>query len=467
MKFIFIDISSLRADHLSCYGYKRPTSPAIDKLAEEGVICNNAFSSDATNAGARASIFSGRFGIETGVVTDGLLSDVIRGHTPISLYGLNARCPMLAEYLASNGIKTAAITPFGRQNARWFYTGWQEIYDLHPGVNPLDVDACTINKSALPWISQNAKNDFFLYLTYDNLSGISDAPLTKNEADYLDSLAAHGEPQIPDEQTFQKHHNLHAAFSPKAHRSTSQKAMRQLIHKYNAKIRSIDDCVKEIVSLLEKSGILDDTAIIITSNHGVLMGECGCYGGHINTHYNSSRVPLIIRAPKKIGRGIAFDGLCYSLDISATILDMLGLESPSGYHSLPLADLMENSPQGRNYVVCSHGHYTAQRAIISSDWKLNRTWHNGFWQFSDTELYDIKNDSSEKKNLANVESKHVLNLMKKIHNWTNEFCSDKVDPLAAIACAEPPGFLTYGQELRERVIRGEITPPENYSGRWR
>jgi len=74
MKFIFIDISSLRADHLSCYGYKRPTSPAIDKLAEEGVICNNAFSSDATNAGARASIFSGRFGIETGVVTDGLLS---------------------------------------------------------------------------------------------------------------------------------------------------------------------------------------------------------------------------------------------------------------------------------------------------------------------------------------------------------------------------------------------------------
>jgi len=146
---------------------------------------------------------------------------------------------------------------------------------------------------------------------------------------------------------------------------------------------------------------------------------------------------------------------------------MLGLESPSGYHSLPLADLMENLPQGRNYVVCSHGHYTAQRAIISSDWKLNRTWHNGFWQFSDTELYDIKNDSPEKKNLANVESKHVLNLMKKIHDWTNEFCSDKVDPLAAIACAEPPGFLTYGQELRERVIRGEISPPENYSGRWR
>jgi len=57
--------------------------------------------------------------------------------------------------------------------------------------------------------------------------------------------------------------------------------------------------------------------------------------------------------------------------------------------------------------------------------------------------------------------------MKKIHNWTNEFCSDKVDPLAAIACSEPPGFLTYGQELRERVIRGEITPPENYNGRWR
>ncbi len=466
MKFLFIDIGSLRADHLGCYGYKRPTSPTIDKLAAEGLICNAAFSSDATNAGARASIFSGRLGIETGIVTDGFLSDVIRRHTPISLYGLNAQRPMFAEYLAANGIQTAAISPFGRQNARWFYTGWQEVYDTHPEIDPVEVDAETINKSALQWISQNSKNDFFLYLTYNNLDRISDSPLTKNEADYFDSIASHGEPPVPDEKTFKNHHNLHAAFSPRLHRAASQNAMRQLIHKYNAKIRSIDDCVAELVSHLEKLNILDDTAIIITSDHGILLGECGCYGGHISAHYNCARVPLIIHAPKILGSGITLNGLCYSLDVSATILDMLDLEVPTGYHSISIADLIENSPQGRNYVVCSHGHYTAQRAIISSGWKLNRTWHNGFWQFDDTELYNVSDDYSEKNNLAAVESEHVLDLMKKIHNWTNEFSSDKADPLASIACSEPPGFLTYGQKLRDRVIRGEISPPENYNGRW-
>ena len=467
MKFIFIDIGSLRADHLGCYGYQRPTSPTIDKLAAEGLICNAAFSSNATNAGSRAAIFSGRLGIETGIVTDGFLSDIIRGHTPISSNGLDAPRPMLAEYLSSNGMQTAAITPFGRQNARWFYSGWQEVYDTHPEIDPVDVDAAAINKSALPWINQNSENDFFLYLTYNNLSCMADSPLTKTETNYLDSLSAHGEPPVPDKETFNGHHNLHAAFSARTHGVTSPNAIRQLIHKYNAKIRAIDDCVAEIVSLLEKLNVLDDTAIIITGDHGILLGECGCYSGHISAHYNCSHVPLIIRAPKKLGSGIVFNGLCYSLDISATILDMLGLKVPTGYHSLSIPGLMENSPEGRNYVVASHGHYTAQRAIISEGWKLNRTWHNGFWQFDDTELYNIKEDSSEKNNLVNSESEHVLSLMKKIHNWTNEFCSDKVDPLAAIACSEPPGFLTYGQELRERVIRGEITPPENYNGRWR
>jgi len=467
MKFLFIDIGSLRADHLGCYGYKRPTSPSIDKIAEEGLLCSAAFSSDATNAGARASILSGRLGIETGVVTDGLMSDVIDKHTPISFDGLGSQRPMLTEYLAANGIKTAAITPFGRQNARWFYTGWQEVYDNLPAISPIDIDAKAINKTAEKWLNQNAKNDFFLYLTYNNLDQISDSPLTENEANYLDSLATHGEPSVPDEKSFKDHHNLHAVFSPRTHRAASHKAMRQLIHKYNAKIRSVDDCVGEVVALLEKLNILDETVIILTSNHGILLGECGCYGGHISAHYNCARVPLIIRAPEKIGSGITMNGLCYSLDISATIFDILGIKVPSGYHSLSIAGLMESTPEGRSYVVCSHGHYTAQRAIISSDWKLNRTWHNGFWQFDDTELYNIKDDPEEDKNLANVKSEHVLDLMKKIHDWTSEFSSNKADPLAAIACSEPPGFLTYGQKLRERVIRGEISTPENYSGRWR
>ena len=467
MNFLLIDIGCLRADHLSCYGYSRPTSPTIDKLSSEGLLCERAFSSNTTNAGARAAIFSGRFGIETGIETDGLPSDFIYNHTPISQCGLAAQRPMLPELLAANGYKTAAVSPFGRQNARWFYSGWQEVFDTHPTDSPIDVEAEKINKTAIDWLSQNSRNDFFLYLSYNNLYKITDSPLSENELKYFDLLASHGEPKFPDDSAFERHHDLHAAFSPRFHKSSSRKAMRQLIHKYNAKIRALDNCVSQIISTLENLKIFDDTAVIITSDHGILLGECGCYGGHISAHYNCARVPLIIRAPEKIAAGKKFAGLCYALDLSATILNFAGIEIPTGYHSLSIPDLMENSPAGRSFVVCDHGQFTAQRAIISSDWKLNRTWHNGFWNFRDTELYNVKEAPAERKDLAKIESQCVLDLMKKIRDWTNEFCSDKADPLAVIACSEPPGFLSYGQQIRDRVIRGEISPPENYNGRWK
>ena len=467
MKFIFIDIGCLRADHLSCYGYQRPTSPTIDKLAAEGLMCDKAFSSNVTNAGARAALFSGRFGIETSIVTDGLPSDKIDAHTPVSQFGFNAQRPMLAECLSANGYKTAAISPFGRQNACWFYYGWQEIIDSFSDSEPFDIDAAKINNSAIEWLNRNSNDNFFLYLSYNNLYRIADSPLSDDEIEYMDLLSSQGELSSADEKSFENYRNLHAAFSPRFHKYSSLKAMRQLIHKYNAKIRYVDDCVNELISALKNMNIYDETVLIITSDHGILLGECGCYGGHINAHYNSARVPLIIRAPGKISPRTNFNGLCYAMDVSSTILNFANIEIPTGYHSIPITQLMESSTEGRGFVVCDHGHFTAQRSIITSDWKLNRTWHNGFWRFADTELFNIKNDPAETENLASQNSQLVLELMKKIRDWTNEFCSDKVDPLAAIACSEPPGYLSYGQKLRERVIRGEISPPENYNGRWK
>ncbi len=467
MKFILFDIGGLRADHLGCYGYERPTSPVVDRLAREGLRCNAAFSSDATNAGARAAIFSGRFGLETGVVTDGLLSDVIEGHTPVSTQGITAPKPMLPEYLSAHGLHTTAITPFGRQCARWFYTGWHEVYDPWPGEEPSDVEALHVNEVALPWLEQHATQNFFLYLTYNNLYRQADAPLTETEARHLDHLAAYGTPARPDEATFAGHRDLHAVFSPRYHRAPTREAIWKLVHSYNARIRAIDDCVGAVVGRLADLGILDDTVIILTSDHGVLFGECGCYGGHISAHYNCIRVPLIIRAPGVLDSGIALQGLCYTLDLGPTICDMLGRDAPAGYHGASLIGLLEDDKLGgRDYIVSGHGQHTAQRAVVSDGWKLNRTWHGGFWHFADTELYHVKEDAAETSDRGTAEPDLVRALMRKMRQWVDEYRPGRADPLARVACQEPPGFLHFGQKLRARVRRGEMRTPEGYQGRW-
>src|SRR5690349_10077467 len=71
MRILYIDIDSLRPDHLGCYGYHRPTSPNIDRVAAEGVRFTNCHVSDAPCLPSRTSLFSGRFGVRTGVINHG------------------------------------------------------------------------------------------------------------------------------------------------------------------------------------------------------------------------------------------------------------------------------------------------------------------------------------------------------------------------------------------------------------
>jgi len=467
MKVIQFDIGSLRADHLECYGYSRPTSPTINSLSKQGLKCQSAFSSDATTAGARAAFFSGRFGLKNSIVSDGLISDVILGHTPISGSGDTAPRPLLPEYLSANGIKTAAITPFGRQPARWFYTGWSEVYDPWKTKNPEEVTSKEINALAVPWLEENSAKDFFLYLNYNDLCSKIDSPITETEMEYEINLESYASESDTHEDEFAKHRELHAAFSPRYHRASTREAIWKLVHNYDIRIRRVDKSVSEIISLLEKLKIDKKTIIIISSDHGVLLGECGCYFGHISTHFNCVRVPLIIKAPDFFESKSIMKGLCYGLDISPTICQMFGLNVPSGYDGRSIIELSnEDSLGGRDYVVCGHAQYTVQRSLISNSWKLNRTWHNGFWDFDNTELYNIECDSTENQNQAKKEPEQIRILLKKMHQWFEEYRADNPDPLACIACEEPPGFLHFGQELRARVKRGEIKAPEGYKGRW-
>ncbi len=465
MKLVVFDISALRADHLGCYGHQRPVSPAMDELARSGVRWEHAYTSDATKAGARAALLSGRCGAETGIVTDGGLADIISGHTPVSMHGLSAPRPLLPELLSAHGVHTAAISPFGRQPARWFYHGWREVLDPWCEREPCEVSARDVNALALPWLTQHAQDDFLLYLTYYDLCSRFDAPLSEAAAAYWHALAACGDPAHPDEETFAAHAHLHAAFAPRIHQAPSRTAVWKLVHDYNARIRAVDDCVAALLRHLCAIGIEEHTAVLLTSDHGVLFGECGCYGGHISAHHQCARVPLIIRAPG-VTPGTVCTTPCTMPDSMPSICALFGIEPPAGIHGISLFTQLDDPRAAHPAIVCGHGQYTAQRAVIMDGWKLNRTWHSGFWEFDDAELYHVASDPHERDNRAAAEPERVRALQRVLRDWLARHVADQADPLARVACEEPPGFLHFGQTLRARVRSGELTPPPAYRGRW-
>ena len=124
MRILYIDIDSLRADHLGCYGYHRKTSPAIDAIAAEGVRFNQCYTPDAPCLPSRTAFYSGRFGIHTGVVGHGGTAAEPKTQGPGRGFVDSFIEQGLARQLQKLGFHTAMISPFGqRHGAHWFYAG--------------------------------------------------------------------------------------------------------------------------------------------------------------------------------------------------------------------------------------------------------------------------------------------------------------------------------------------------------
>jgi len=117
MRILFIDIDTLRPDHLSCYGYHRKTSPNIDTVAAQGVRFDNSYASDAPCLPSRAALSTGRFGIHTGVVGHGgTAADMRLEGSRREFRG--AYADFLGGVLTRAGLRPVTISPFAERHCR-------------------------------------------------------------------------------------------------------------------------------------------------------------------------------------------------------------------------------------------------------------------------------------------------------------------------------------------------------------
>jgi len=154
MRILYLDLDTLRPDHLGCYGYSRDTSPNIDRGAREGVRFEGCYCSDAPCLPSRAALTSGRFGIHTGVVNHGGICADRLPDGPKRGFRDSFSCGgSFANVLRDVGLHTCYIGGFGeRHSACWYYAGFHEIHDT-AGYGMESAEGVT--PRVLDWIARN------------------------------------------------------------------------------------------------------------------------------------------------------------------------------------------------------------------------------------------------------------------------------------------------------------------------
>ncbi|MAE71381.1 MAG: sulfatase [Gemmatimonadetes bacterium] len=441
-----------RADRLSCYGHRRPTTPRIDRLAEESTLFERAVSPSIWTLESVTSLFTGLYPTQH--------------QTHYGQPNLDRSVPTLAQWLADLGYETRSATrnPWivpetgltrgfdtaidiraaARMGpmAKWarkaaaaglplgaIRNAWQAL-NSRIEARMHDAGASRINTSIEQWLdAREQSRPFFLFVDYMEAHGPYSAP----EVDRFRFL-----PEGVDRETLSRvpleswtYHADPSLLTPEN--------LQILDGLYSGALSYLDRKIGEVVDLFERKGILDDTVLVITADHGENLGEHGLVGHNYCVYDTLAHVPLICRYPGAFPRGLRADRLVQSIDLLPTLEEILSSAAPehssrsrqgvslvggasegdSRRHALieylePNLDLI----RARRPDVDLSEFDRAWRAIRDERWKLARA------SDGTLELYDLENDSGETNELSNVHPEIVNALCRELDRWVEELGGD-------------------------------------------
>jgi choline-sulfatase len=458
MRILYIDIDSLRPDRLGCYGYHRPTSPNIDAIAAEGFRFDRCHTPDAPCLPSRTAMYSGRFGIQTGVVGHGGTAAQPRIQGRLRGFRDHFDEQGLARQLQKLGLHTAMISPFGQRHAaHWFYAGFNEIHNTgQGGMESAEVVQPVVDR----WLDANAKSDnWYLHINFWD-------PHTpyRTPADYPNHFAELPLPAHLDSQELLDRHmkmtGPHTALDfmmyddrvdpkyPKHPGKISNLGeMRQVVDGYDSGVRYVDDQIGRIIAHLKRTGVYDDTVIVISADHGENFGELGLYGEHATADSATCRIPMIVRFPGKARACGVSDALVYNIDLAPTLMDLLGGEHQPLWDGQSFApELAGKSAGRRDHLVLSQCAHVCQRSVRWDDWLYVRTHHCGFHLFPDEMLFDLKSDPHEQNDLAPVQPAICARAARDLERWhsgqmekvARVFPHDVTDPMQRVLAEGGP-----------------------------
>ncbi len=414
MNILYIDIDSLRPDHLGCYGYHRDTSPHIDAIAADGLRFENVYASDVPCHPSRTALWSGRHGYRTGVVG--------HGGTAAEPYREGAERGFNSAYLTEGwmwalrqlGYHTASVSSFGERHGCWhWYAGYNEL--INPGQFGLET-ADRVTALARQWITrQDSGKPWFLHVNLWD-------PHTpyRTPEDFGDPFADTLLPGWLTEDVLaacMNGYGPHSALEPNGYGGPeddrfrdnprapapidSMARVRAWIDGYDTGIAYADVHIGHLLDELRERGLYDKTIVVISADHGENLGELNIWGDHQTADRFTGNVPLIMRWPADP----AFRGvdrrLHYHFDWPATLIGKLGGEVPDSWDGRPF-DVTPGSAAtgpgagGREYLVIGQGAWACQRGVRfdrgDRQWLLISTLHDGHKALAGTMLFNLTDD---------------------------------------------------------------------------
>ncbi len=366
---LLVSLDTLRADHLSCYGYDRPTSPFLDAIADEGILFETVIVQSTWTTPSHAALFTSRYPTELGLRTwpdPGRIPDEF---------------PTMAEILADAGFANHAFTESGWiAGSLGFSRGFLR-YDDRGG------RFRSILPRARTAMSLFGDERFFVFLhtydvhEYDPVFGALEPFLRP-----YDGRLSQGGTLAHDVQTW-KNDEWREALRPAD--------LDYLVDLYDGAIREVDDALRDFVGRLDADGRLDETILVVTADHGEEFMEHGRTGHGYSAYDEQILVPLIVRLPGGRLGGTRIREPVRSIDILPTLLELLDVESDAEMRGRSLVPRLAGgeAPQ-RAFVDRGHVPKVAirtDRYKVILDTKRDRF-----------EAYDLERDPGESIDLLRV-----------------------------------------------------------------
>jgi choline-sulfatase len=466
VRILYIDIDSLRPDHLGCYGYGRATSPHIDQIAQQSIRFDNVYASDVPCLPSRAAFFTGRFGIHTGVINHGGAQAELWHEGARRGFGSVLGRTSFVRGLRDLGFYTATVSSFAERHAAYFFAaGWNEM--MNPGRRGLET-ADEVGALARGWLDRHAREDRWLL----HVQLWDPHTPYRSPAAFGDPFAAAPVPAWLTESVRAAHF---AGCGPHSARETigyddkapanlpwdyprqplsidSAGAVRRMFDGYDTGVLYADRCVGQLLAALGEAGVLDDTAVVVTADHGENLGELNVYGDHQTADQATARVPVLLRWPE-LSAARVDRALHYQVDLAATLLELLGGKVPPNWDGRSFAPaLRAGAEQGRDTLVISQAAWTCQRAVRfqqgGAEYLCIRTYHDGYHGYPDTMLFDLHADPHEQDDLQAARPAVVHEALARLERWLAEMMTTASHP------ADPMWMVLH--EGGPKHVRGEL-----------
>jgi arylsulfatase A-like enzyme len=372
---LLVVVDTLRADHLGVYGYERPTSPEIDALARESTLYTRSFASAPWTLPSHASLFTGLDPFEHGA------HSFLPEKPGRNAHPLDDRHPTLAGALGDEGFTTAAFVANAGYMGRW--TG------LDRGFETYDVKrepALDVNQRIFAWLDRARARPFFLFVNYmdchrpyNTLPSPRLRPPAEQDEGLLDELVE----VVLGQQ-----------------REPPRELVERVIAQYDSGVAHADEALGNLLDGLGARGLLDETVVVVTSDHGEYFGEHGLTEHSKDVYQPVLWVPLVVRGVGA-ARARRVEQPVSSVHVPHLIARELG----------PLAERLRGrfprAPGDRPLL--AENYYTRTKDLSNPRWgprfrRVRRALYAWPWKHITSpsggdELYDLEADPAEQRDL--------------------------------------------------------------------